>query len=99
MHRGFVLLINMVSCVKYVRFVFCHLVTATSVINAMNWLVHILFGPTQPLQIGSDMHCIQPVPVSVSSKANVCSRLIAGIAGSNLAEGMDIRLLRLFCVV
>ena len=30
-----------------------------------------------------------PIPVAVRSKASVCSCLIAGIAGSNPAEGMD----------
>ena len=65
----------------------------------MKWPVRVLYGPTQPLQIGSDMNCIQPMPVSVLSKAHFCSSLIAGIAGSNLAEGMDIRLLRLLCAV
>jgi hypothetical protein len=34
-----------------------------------------------------------------TSTASVCSRLIAGIAGSNPAEGMDVRLLCLMCVV
>ena len=33
------------------------------------------------------------------SKAQVCSLLMAGIAASNPAEGKDIRLLCLFCVV
>jgi len=32
------------------------------------------------------------------TKAEVCSRLIAGIMGSDLAEGMDVRLVYLFCV-
>jgi hypothetical protein len=89
----------MLSCLKCARFDFCNLVTATSVINPMNWPVHILFGPTQPLQIGSDTKCIQPIPMSVPSKAHICSPLIAGIAGSNLPEGMDIRLLCLLCIV
>jgi hypothetical protein len=89
----------MLRCLKCARFDFCKLVAATSVLNPMNWPVHILFGPTQPLQIGSDMNSIQPIPVSVPSKAHVCSRLIAGIAGSNLVEGMDIRLLRFLYVV
>ena len=37
--------------------------------------------------------------VAVRSKANVCSRLSAGIASSNPPEGMDVRLLFLLCVV
>ena len=36
----------------------------------------------------------QPLPLCRQSKALVCSRLIA-IAGSNLAEGMNVRLLYL----
>ena len=34
-----------------------------------------------------------PIPMALRSKVQVCSRLIAGIAGSNPAEGMDLRLL------
>ena len=37
--------------------------------------------------------------VPLSSKAPVCSHLIAAIAISNPAEGKDVRLLRLLCVV
>jgi hypothetical protein len=37
--------------------------------------------------------------VHARSKASVCSRLIAGMAGSNPAEGMDVLLLSLLCVV
>ena len=33
------------------------------------------------------------------SEASVCSRLTTGIAGSNPAERMDVRLLCLLCVV
>jgi hypothetical protein len=39
-----------------------------------------------------------PIPVAEWSKAWVCSRLRAGIAGSNTAEGMDVCLLWLLCV-
>jgi hypothetical protein len=38
-------------------------------------------------------------PVATLSKVCVYNRLIAGIAGSNLAEDMDVRLLCLLCVV
>jgi len=38
-------------------------------------------------------------PVAMLSKACVYNRLIAGIAGSNPAEDMDVRLLRSLCVV
>jgi hypothetical protein len=34
--------------------------------------------------------------VAAKSKAWVCGRLVAGIAGSNVAEGMDVRLLCLY---
>jgi len=89
----------MLRCLKCVRCDFCNLVTARSVMNPMKWPVHVLYGPTQTLQIGSDMNSIPPIPVSVPSKVHFCTRLIAGIAGSNIAEGMDICLLRLLCVV
>ena len=39
------------------------------------------------------------IQISVPSKASVRSRSIAGIAGSNSAEGVDVRLLCLLCVV
>jgi hypothetical protein len=35
----------------------------------------------------------KPVPVAERSKAWICSRSPAGIAGSNTAEGMDVCLL------
>jgi hypothetical protein len=41
----------------------------------------------------------KPIPVAVLSKEWVCSRLIAGIVGSNPAEGMDVCLLCFLCVV
>ena len=43
---------------------------------------------------------MKPIPVDVRSTAKVYRRLVAGIAGSNPAVGMDIRLLclLLFCV-
>jgi hypothetical protein len=37
--------------------------------------------------------------VAVQSKAKVCIRLTAGIAGSYPAEGMKVRFLSLLCVV
>jgi len=37
--------------------------------------------------------------VAARSKAEVCSRSIAGIAGSNPVEGTDVRLLCLLCSV
>jgi hypothetical protein len=37
--------------------------------------------------------------VAMWSKAEVCDRLIAGITGLNPAEGMDVRLLCLLCVL
>jgi hypothetical protein len=41
---------------------------------------------------------VQPILMVVRSEAKVCGRLIAAIAGSNLAEGM-VRLLCLLYVV
>ena len=39
------------------------------------------------------------IPKAVPSEVCACSRLIVGIAGSNLTNGMDVRLLRLSFVV
>jgi hypothetical protein len=39
------------------------------------------------------------VLVAVPSKASVCSSLIAGIVGSNSAEGMDVHVVGLLYVV
>jgi hypothetical protein len=39
----------------------------------------------------------QPIPVTACSKAWVCGRSLAGIAGSNPASGVDVCLLWLFC--
>ena len=39
------------------------------------------------------------IPLAVRSKARNCSRLIVMIAVSNPAEGLDVLLLCLFCVV
>jgi len=38
-------------------------------------------------------------PSGLRSKVKVCGRSSDGIAGSNSAEGMDVRLLYLLCVV
>jgi hypothetical protein len=40
-----------------------------------------------------------PIQEAVLSRVTVCDPLIAGITGSNRAEGMNIRLLCLLCVV
>jgi hypothetical protein len=42
---------------------------------------------------------ILPTPVAALSKAWVCGRSLAGIAGSNPAGGMDAYLIRVVCVV
>jgi hypothetical protein len=39
------------------------------------------------------------IPVAAGSKAYVCGRLVAGIAGSNPALGMDVCLLCLYVVL
>jgi hypothetical protein len=39
------------------------------------------------------------IPIAVLSRAQVCCRLIVGIAGSIPAEGIDVPILRLLCVV
>ena len=41
---------------------------------------------------------IMPIPVAARYKAWFCDRLLAWIAGLNLAGGMDICLLRMLCV-
>ena len=43
--------------------------------------------------------CCVPVPVDALSKSWVCDLSPADIVGSNPTGGMDIRLLRVFCVV
>jgi hypothetical protein len=47
--------------------------------------------------VGCTIHF--PVLVAMWSKAKVCSYLIAGIMGLSLAEGVDVHLLCLLCVV
>jgi hypothetical protein len=42
---------------------------------------------------------ILPIPVAARSKAWVCFRSLAGIAGSNPTGGMDVCLLWVLCVV
>jgi hypothetical protein len=41
----------------------------------------------------------EPTSVAARSKAYVCGRLVAGVAGSNIAEGMDVCLLCLYIVL
>jgi len=41
----------------------------------------------------------KPIPVSARTKAWVCGRSLAGIAGSNRTGGMNICLLWVLCVV
>ena len=42
---------------------------------------------------------VQVISVAAQSKAWLCRRLLAGVAESNPAEGMDVCLLRVFGVV
>jgi hypothetical protein len=42
---------------------------------------------------------LSPFPVAVRSKVKVCGRSIAGNAGLNPAEGLDVRFLCLLCAV
>jgi hypothetical protein len=39
------------------------------------------------------------IPVTARSKRKVCGRLVAGVAGSNPAEGMDVCLLCFYVVL
>ena len=41
----------------------------------------------------------RPIPVTARSKAWFCGRLLDGTAGSNSTWGMNVRLLRVLCVV
>jgi len=43
--------------------------------------------------------CLLPILVTALSKALVCGRWLAGIAGSNLAGGKDVCLLWMLCVI
>ena len=45
------------------------------------------------------LHFVTPIPEAAWSKTQICSRSIAGIAGSNPAQGMDVHLFSLLCVV
>jgi hypothetical protein len=40
-----------------------------------------------------------PIPMAVQSNEELSDRLVAGIAGPNPAEGIDVRLLCLLCIV
>ena len=40
-----------------------------------------------------------PIPVAAQSKACICGRSLAGIAGSNPAGGVDVCLLCFLCIV
>ena len=48
------------------------------------------------LHLLADLTKERPVPVAAPSKAWICARSLAGIAGSNLAGGMDV-LVRVVC--
>ena len=56
----------------------------------------VLFSSSDNYQYYNNQY---PTPVALRTKAQVCSGSIAGIAGSNPVEGMDVRILCLFCVV
>jgi hypothetical protein len=45
----------------------------------------------------SELGRVAPMPVASRSKARVCGRSLAGIAGSNPASGMDECLLWISC--
>jgi hypothetical protein len=47
--------------------------------------------------IGNMANARTPIPVAGRCKAYAYNRFIAGIAGSNLAEGLDVCLLCLLC--
>jgi hypothetical protein len=43
------------------------------------------------------LECLWPVPVAAPSKAEFCDRALAGIVGSILTGGMDVRLVQCLC--
>jgi hypothetical protein len=51
------------------------------------------------LQIFKFVKYTNPIPVAARSKAWVCGRSYTEIVGSNPAEGMDVCLLWVLCVV
>jgi hypothetical protein len=53
---------------------------------------HIILGFERP-------NCMLSIPVAVRSKAWVYGRSLTGIVGSNPAEGLDVCLLCVLCVV
>ena len=81
-----------------------------STITAYSYNHVILIGLSWPINNSmlygfiDSINCIslgyrKPTPVTMPSKAMVCSRLTPVIASSKLAEGMGIRLFCLLCVV
>jgi len=67
-------------------------------IGFLNDLILIFCYQVLSTQFILEYTITKTVPVAVRSKALVCSRLIPGIACSNPAESVDIRLL-FVCVV
>jgi hypothetical protein len=63
----------------------------------LNIYTHDISSVTQPFALEWFLDSL--IPVTMRSKAQVWSRLIAGIPGSIRADDMDIRLLCSFCVV
>jgi hypothetical protein len=49
--------------------------------------------------VGGGEFVDRTIPVAAPSKAFVCDRLICGIADSKPTEGLDVRLLYLWCVL
>jgi hypothetical protein len=47
----------------------------------------------------ASLHSDKPVPVAARSKASVCDRTLTGTVGSNPAEGMDVCLCLVLCIV
>jgi len=45
------------------------------------------------------IYTLWPIPVATRSKASVCDHSLAGIVGSNPAEGINVCLLWVLCVV
>ena len=66
--------------------------------SATDFLVTVLVSVKVYVNIGECVN-IMAIPVSARSKAWVCGRSLAAIAGSNPAGNMDVWVLGVFCII
>ena len=65
-----------------------------------SWIPVLVLYILRPIQMKFLKHIFtKQIPLAAQSKSWVCSRWLAGIAGSNPAEGMDVFLLLVLCFV